>query len=236
MSGLAAVLGKELRQAFVTPIAYTVMAVFWGLAGYYFSFNVFFVNAADMVNTFHNMSILLMLIVPLLTMRLFAEENRSGTMELLLALPLGEAGIVLGKYLAALAVLFLMLLGTASAIVPLTLFARPDLGPIIGGYLGVALLGAAFTAIGVFVSALCTNQLVAAVTTWAVLVLLWYVDYAAAFTGDLGLTRALKHLCFSEHYVELIRGVLPLASIAYLGGIVVVALAATTQAVRMRRA
>jgi ABC-2 type transport system permease protein len=236
MTGLVAVLGKELRQAFLTPIAYTLMAVFWGLAGYYFSFNVFFVNAADMVNTFHNMSILLMLIVPLLTMRLFAEENRSGTLELLLALPIDEAGIVLGKYLAGLAVLLLMILGTASAIVPLALFARPDLGPILGGYLGIALLGAAYLAIGLFVSSLCTNQLVAALTTWAVLVLLWYIDYAAAFTGDLALTRLVKHLCFSEHYVELIRGVLPLTAIAYVGGIVAVALAATTQAVRMRRA
>lgn len=235
MTGLAAVLGKELRQAFVTPIAYALMAVFWALAGYYFSFNVFFVNAADMVNTFHNMSILLMLLVPLLTMRLFAEENRSGTMELLLALPIEEGGIVLGKYLAALVVVLLMLAGTASAIVPLALFARPDLGPILGGYLGIALLGAAYLAIGLFVSALCTNQLVAAAVTWGVLVLLWYIDYAAAFTGDLELARIIKHICFSEHYVELIRGVLPLASVAYFGGIVAVSLAATTLALRMRR-
>jgi ABC-2 type transport system permease protein len=236
MSGVLTVLAKELRQAFVTPVAYVLMAVFWALTGYYFTFNVFFVNAADMVNTFHNISILLMLIVPLLTMRFFAEENRIGTIELLLTLPLDEAQLVLGKFLAGLAVLGLMLAGTASALVPLVLFAEPDLGPIVGGYLGVALMGAAYLAIGLFISALCTNQIVAALTTWALFVLLWYIDYASSFVANVGLARLIRHLCFSEHYVELIRGVLPLASLVYFGSIVAVALAATVQAVRARRA
>ena len=236
MNGALVVLAKELRQAFVTPVAYVLMAVFWALSGYYFTFNVFFVNAADMVNTFHNISILLMLIVPLLTMRLFAEENRIGTMELLLTLPLDEAQLVLGKFFAGLAVLGLMLAGTASALVPLALFAEPDLGPIVGGYLGVVLMGAAYLAIGLFISALCTNQIVAALVTWALFVLLWYIDYASSFAANVGLARLIRHICFSEHYVELIRGVLPLASLAYFGSIVVVLLAATVQAVRARRA
>ena len=94
-----------------------------------------------MVNAFHNMSILLMLVMPLLTMRIFAEENRAGTTEFLLSLPLGEPAIVFGKFLAALAVLGLMIGGTATTLVPLTAFGHPDLGPVIGGYLGVSCWG-----------------------------------------------------------------------------------------------
>lgn len=236
MTGLGAVFRKEVRHYFVTPVAYVLLAVFWALAGYYFSFNVFFVNVAEMINSFHNMSILLMLIMPLLTMRLFAEENRSGTAELLLTLPLDETAIVLGKYLASLVVLLLMVGGTVTALLPLTLFGRPDLGPVIGGYLGILLLGAAFMALGLFVSSLCSNQIVAALMTWAVLVLLWYVDYASAFAGSAGLARTIKYLCLSQHYVDLIRGVVPLGTVTYLLGIVVLSLTFAAQAVRLRRA
>jgi ABC-2 type transport system permease protein len=231
-----AVFRKELRQYFSTPVAYALLAVFWALSGYYFSFNVFFVHVAQMVNAFHNMSILLMLVMPLLTMRIFAEENRAGTTEFLLSLPLGEPAIVFGKFLAALVVLGLMIGGTATTLVPLTVFGHPDLGPVIGGYLGVFLLGTAFLAIGLFISALCSNQLVAALVTWAVFVLLWYIDYAVTLTDSAPLVRLLMHLCFSQHYVDLIRGVLTSPTVAYFGGIVAAFLALTVQALRMRRA
>ena len=235
MRGFAAVFRKELHQYFATPIAYALMAVFWALTGYYFSFNVFFVNVAQMVNAFHNMSILLLLIMPLLTMRVFAEENRTGTAELLLTLPLDEAAIVAAKFAAALVVLVLMIAGTASALVPLTLFGEPDLGPVLGGYIGVLLMGMTFLAIGLFISSLCANQLVAALLTWGLLVLLWYVDYVAEFASGYGLARTARHLSLSVHYTDLIRGVLPVPSVVYLCGIVLWTLTLTVQTLRLRR-
>ncbi len=235
MSGFTAVFVKELRQYFATPIAYALMAVFWALAGYYFSFNVFFVNVAQMVNAFHNMSILMLLVMPLLTMRVFAEENRTGTAELLLTLPLDESGVVLGKFAAALVLLVLMLAGTAAALVPLTLFGEPDLGPVVGGYIGVFLMGCTFIAIGVLVSSLCSNQLVAALVSWAILVLLWYVDYLSGLDVSFALSATVRHLSFSSHYTDLIRGVLPVPAIVYLTGIVVWTLTLTIQILRLRR-
>lgn len=235
MSGFLAVFRKDLRVFFATPVAYAALAVFWALTGYYFSFNVFFVNVAQMVNAFHNMSLLLMLMVPLLSMRSFAEENRTGTAELLLTLPLSEAGIVLGKFMAGSVVLLLMVAGTTTAIVPLVLFGQPDLGPVVGGYLGVLLLGFAFLAIGTLVSSLCSNQFVAALVTWGILVLLWYIDYLSGLQVSFVAARLIRHLSFSFHYVDLIRGVIPIGALVYFPGIVLLALTATVQVLKSRR-
>ena len=236
MNGFTAVYIKEIRQYFATPIPYVLLAVFWALMGYYFSFNVFFVNVAQMVNAFHNMSIMLLLIVPLVTMRIFAEENRSHTIELLMTLPLDEAGIVFGKYLASLTLLFFMLLGTATALVPLTAFGQPDLGPVLGGYIGIALLGATFLAVGILISSLCENQLVAALLTWATLLLFWYVDYVSNFAPNLETAKLIRHLSFSIHYIDLIRGILPLATVVYFITVIVFATTLTVQILKARRA
>jgi len=235
MTGFFALLSKELHQYFATPIAYALIAVFWAASGYFFAFNVLFVSAAHMVTAFHNMSLILLLIVPVLTMRTFAEERRAGTLELLLTLPLREEAIVLAKFSAALAILLAMLAGSAAALVPLALFGRPDMGPILGGYIGVFLLGAAFLAIGIFVSSLSANQVVAAVVTWGLLALLWFVDYGAALEGGFLLARTLRHLSFSVHYLDIIRGVLNLETAVYFAGLIAVMLTASTQALKAPR-
>ena len=173
MNAFVALYLKELRELFATPIAFVLLAVFWALAGWFFSFGLFFVNVAQMVGTFHNISLLLLLVMPLVTMRIFAEENKSGTIELLLSLPLSELQIVLAKFAAAFTMLLLMLAGSATAVLPLVMYAQPDLGPIVGGYLGITMLGAAFLGIGLLVSALTSNQIVAALVTWGTLTLLW---------------------------------------------------------------
>ncbi|MEZ5661288.1 MAG: ABC transporter permease subunit [Burkholderiaceae bacterium] len=235
MSGFTAILRKELREYFAAPIAPVLLAAFWALTGYFSSFNLFIVNAVHMVTSFHNMSLLLLLLMPLMTMRTFAEENKSGTFELLMTLPLTEVQIVLGKYAAAAIVLLLMLAGTATAVVPLVLFGQPDLGPVLGGYMGIALLGSAFAAIGLFVSSMCTNQIVAAAITWAVLLGLWFADYAANIGWMPELGPVFRHLSFSVHYIDLIRGVFSNAALAYFGSIVVVSLVATIVVLRERR-
>jgi ABC-2 type transport system permease protein len=235
MSGCLAILRKELRQYFGTPIAYVLIAVFWAASGYFFSFSLFLANVLEMVTTFHNMSILLLLLMPLLTMRSFAEESAVGTLELLMALPLGPAAIVFGKFLAAEFVLIVMLVGSATALVPLLFFGAPDLGPILGGYIGVLLLGSAFVGIGLSISSLCSNQIVAATLTWAVLLLLWFIDYGAKVAGGYTLTLLLRHLSVSQHYLDLIRGILPLSTIAYLLALTVLSVAVTVQGLQWRR-
>jgi ABC-2 type transport system permease protein len=227
---------KELREYFATPIAFVLLAVFWGLAGWFFSFGLFFVNLAQMVGSFHNMSVLLLLLVPLLTMRIFAEENKSGTMELLLSLPLSELQIVLAKFAASFTVLLVMLAGSASAVLPLVLYARPDIGPILGGYLGITLLGTAFMGVGILVSSLTSNQIVAAVLTWGVLTLLWFADYAATIDALPALRAVFMHLSFSVHYVDVIRGVINLGTVCYFSSVMVLSLTLTVWALTARRA
>lgn len=219
----------------MSPIGYILMAVFWAVSGYFFSFNVFFVHAVHMVTAFHNMSLLLMLILPLVTMRIFAEEAKMGTMELMLTMPLSELGVVCGKFLAAAIVFLAMLAGSAAAVVPLVMFGEPDLGPIVGGYLGVFLLGLCFLGIGIFISSLCSNQIVAAVVTWAVLIVLWFADYAATLFNDTFLVTLFRQLSFSVHYLDLIRGVIGNNIAAYAVGLIGVTLVASAQALKARR-
>ena len=236
MNALRALFVKELREYFATPIAFVLLAVFWALSGWFFSFGLFFVNVAQMVGSFHNMSLLLLLVMPLLTMRIFAEENKNGTMELLLSLPLAEWQIVGAKFGAAFVMLLIMLAGTASAVLPLMLFAQPDLGPIVGGYLGITLLGAAFMGVGMLMSLLTANQIVAALLTWGVLTLLWFADYASALDAVAGWRGLFLHLSFSVHYVDVIRGVLNLATVCYFVSVLTVSLVLTTVLLKGRRA
>ena len=236
MTALSALFVKELREYFATPIAFVLLAVFWALTGWFFSFGLFFVNVAQMVGSFHNMSLLLLLVMPLLTMRVFAEENKSGTMELLLSLPLAEWQIVLAKFAAAFVMLLIMLAGTALAVVPLILYAQPDLGPILGGYIGITLLGAAFMGVGMLVSSCTSNQIVAALVTWGLLTLLWFADYPASLEVMPGLRGFFRHLSFSVHYVDVIRGVINLGTVGYFISVVVVSLLMTGVILKGRRA
>lgn len=231
----ATLFARELTHYFVTPIAYVIIAAFWAASGFFFSFNALFVSAIDMVTAFHNMSLLLMLMMPLISMRTVAEERQNHTLELLLTLPLGDSVIILAKYAALLVVLLLMLAGSALAVVPLALHAEPDYGPIIGGYAGIFLLAAAFAAIGVLASSLATNQVVAAVTTWSVLLLLWFVDYAASLDPGAGATRWLQHVSFSVQYLDVIRGVLSRSAVVYFLTLSCVCLVAAAQVLKLRR-
>lgn len=227
---------KELREMLATPMAWTLLVVFWMVSGYLFSFNLFFVSAAHLVTAFHNISILLLLVVPLLTMRSFAEEAKSGTLELLMTLPLSDLGIVLGKFLAMSIVLGLMLAGTAVAVLPLAFFSRPEMAPIVGGYIGVAFFGAACAAVGQWVSGLCRNQIVAASVSWAILTLLWFFDYGARLGDDTQfLAGLLNHLSFSVHYIDAIRGIINLQTLVYFTSVSLLALALNWALLRSRR-
>ena len=129
-----------------------------------------------------------------------------------------------------------MLAGSATAVLPLVLYAQPDLGPIAGGYLGITMLGAAFLGVGLLVSALTSNQIVAALVTWGALTLLWFADYAATIDAMPGLRGLFQHLSLSAHYVDVIRGVVNLGTVVYFASALVVSLALTVAALKGRRA
>ena len=171
---------KEVRALFVSPIAYAVITVFLVLTGYTFAVTLFMTKQATLGYIFFQGAMQLVLLVPLVTMRQFAEERRGGTLELLLTAPVREGGIVLAKFAASMAVLLAMLAFTSVYAFILGVVGNPDWGPVYSGYLGLVLLAGALVSIGLAVSALTTNQIVAAVVSLGIFGLLWAIDTWAA--------------------------------------------------------
>jgi ABC-2 type transport system permease protein len=177
---LRALLAKEIRALFVSPVAYAVGAVFLVLSGYSFAVTLIVAKQASLVHIFLQAAMLLVLLVPILTMRLFAEERRSGTLELLLTSPAREIDIVLAKFAAAMILLMAMTGLTSSYALVLGLYGQPDWGPVYSGYVGLLLLAGALVALGLAISALTANQIVAAVISLGIFGILWAIDSLAA--------------------------------------------------------
>lgn len=206
MNGVIAILKKELITYFRSPIAYFVVAVFLLGTGYFFIYNVFMTGSATMDVTFQNMGILLLIVVPAITMRLFSGEYNARTMELLMTLPLGPWAIVLGKYLGAAAILLIMTAATAVNLVPLFLYGTPDATLILSGYIGFVLLGFACLAIGQLFSAMTQNQIIAALVTLPALLGFWFIGNLKTFQTSTSLRNLFEYLSFSAHYGDFIRG------------------------------
>ena len=205
MSSLSALVDKELRTLFQAPIAWMVIGVFLALMGYSFTLTLFNNRYATLVHIFFQVAGLLLLIVPIITMRLLAEERRAGTLELLLTAPVKEIHVVLAKYLAGMAVVLLMIGLTAAYAVVLGVYGTPEWGPIYSGYLGLALLASTLVSLGLAVSALTSNQVIAAMVTIGVSFLLWMVDTLAAMLPD-ALERVLISLSLLARFTPFATG------------------------------
>lgn len=177
-------LGKEVRALFYSPIAYIIIAVFLLLMGYSFTLTLFINKFATLIHIVFQSAGLLLLLVPIITMRSFAEERKAGTLELLLTAPVRESHVVLAKYLASMLVVLAMIGLTGAYAIVLGLFGTPDWGPIYSGYLGLALFASLLVSLGLMVSALTSNQVVAAIVTIGISFLLWTIDSLAQMLPD----------------------------------------------------
>ncbi len=173
-------LDKELRSLFVQPIAWVLIAVFLLVMGYTFVTNLALTRSASLIRIVFQAAVLLLLFVPLLTMRQFAEERRHGTLELLLATPARERDLVFAKFLAGMTLIVAMLAPTLVYPLVLAWHGQPDWGPVYSGYLGLLLLASMLNAIGLALSALTSNQVVAATLAVGLSLLLWMIDTFAA--------------------------------------------------------
>jgi ABC-2 type transport system permease protein len=173
---LLTLLAKEERAVFASPIAYALIAVFLLLIGYTFTAYLFLNKVATLAHVFFQMSSLFLLMVPVITMRLVAEERKTGTLELLLTSPVREIEVVLAKFAASMTLVVVML--ALSIVYPMVLaeYGSPDWGPVYSGYLGLLLFAGALVAIGLVVSGLTSNQVVAAVVSLGLFLLLWMID------------------------------------------------------------
>lgn len=208
MSGVIAIYQKELLNYFRSPIAYFVLAVFALGTGYFFTYNTFMTGDATMNETFSNMGVLLLLVIPVISMRLFAAEYSARTMELLSTLPLQAWQIVFGKYLGAVTILVLMTAGTTINLVPLFLYGNPDATKLLSGYFGFLLVGMASIAIGQLFSSLTQNQIIAALITVPVLLGFWFIGNLQYFQTSYSLRILFSYLSFSLHFGDFIRGLI----------------------------
>ncbi len=233
MSAPAVLLRKELHATFTSPIAYTVAAVFLLVTGYTFSLTLFFTKVANLTYIFHQMYVLLILLVPVLTMRAFAEERRADTLELLLTAPVHEVWIVLAKFLAALILVTGLLAASSAYTVVLGLYGEPDLAPIYGGYLGLFLLACLLVSIGTLTSSLTENQVVAATCSLGVCLMLWFAD-SAAYMVPAPLDAVAINLSLIGHFTTFVSGSLFLSDAGYYLTLSLLALFLTTRVVTDR--
>ncbi len=210
-----------------SPLFYGVAAAFLLLGGYFFSVSLVVTQTATLSWYFGDAAILLLFIAPLLTMRLFAEERARGTDELLFTLPLPTWRVVLGKYLAALAVGGLLLAGSIAYLFILAAVGEPRWGEVASSYLGMVLLLAAFLAVGCLASALTASPLLAAVGGFALLLLLWLAGWAAdVLQGAPG--EWMRSLAMSARFEDFLRGVVDSSHVVFFLSIALAALVLTT--------
>ena len=244
---------KELRLYFTSPVAYVLLTIFLLIAGYFFySIFAFFtrasmqtamnpgmgrdLNVTDSVlrPLFSNVSVILLLLMPMVTMRLFAEERRAGTIELLLTYPVRDGAVLISKYLAAMTMYGVMLAGTLLYPAILFYFAKVEWGPLATAYLGLLLMGAMLLGIGIFASSLTENQIVAALIAFGISLMFWIVGWSAEFAGG-PLGTVLTHLSILEHNDTFAKGVLDTKDIIYYVDFSALFLFLTLRALEARR-
>jgi len=225
---MLAIAGRELRSLFLSPLAWTVLAVTTFIHAWIFLIQVdtwvdqlqpAFAGQAeapgvtDMIAAplFATAAMLLLLVVPLLTMRLISEERRSGSLRLLQSSPVANWQVVLGKFLGVFALLSLMVLLVALMPLSLQLGTQLDLGKWAAGVLGLWLLVGAFAAAGLYMSAMTRQPIIAAITTFGLLLLLWMIDWAANGEGG----EVVAYLSIIGHFQSLSRGLVALSDLAY---------------------
>jgi ABC-2 type transport system permease protein len=220
---ILAIARKDISHYFASPMGYIVLAVFFFVAGFFFNLIIQQTRMAAMNYVFQNTSILMLFLSPLITMRLWSEEEKSGTAELLKTSPLSLWEIVLGKYLAVCAFFGVMLSSTVVYLLILLMTGNPDLGPVFANYLGYILVVMTFFAVGLLASTMSENQIISAVIAYGMLLMLWVIGLAGTnMTGALG--DFIKYIAVFSHMEDFYRGVIDLTHLFYFASLIFLAL------------
>lgn len=232
MSNTITIWRKELQSYFRSPIAYGVLAFFALISGYFFYVGVVYfvrasvqssmmgqsqpmsVNDSVVRPLLGNISVIGLFLIPMITMRLFAEEKRSGTIELLITSPVKDLEIIMGKWLAALTLYASMLGLSVVSMATLFFYGKPDLRPLLSGYLGLLLLGGALLSIGTFISTCTKNQIVAGVAGFSVCLLLWVLDWMSSFQDSVA-GKVLSYISVLQHFDSFSKGVIDSRDVVY---------------------
>lgn len=236
MRNVIALTRKELVIYFTSPMAYVIAGVFLALTGVFFTDSIDrpFAEASMRGVLFSSVFFLMPLLPPILTMRLLAEEQKLGTIELLLTAPIRDVEVVIAKYLASFLILAVTITLTLFYVIILGYYSSPDPGPILSGYLGFLLYGAATLSIGLMASSLTGNQIVAAVVGFGIILLLTVINRVSSIlTGTAA--SILEQLSLTTHFDAFARGVIDSSDVIYFLMVILVFLFLTTRSLESRR-
>ena len=252
MSNVLAIAQKELKAYFASPIAYVIIGLFALVFGFFFYIGVAYfvqqsmqmmgmqggptqnVNEAVIRGLFLNASVILLFVLPMITMRTYSEEKRSGTIELLLTSPLTDWQIILGKFLGAMGLYATMLAVTFIHMGVLFALGNPEWKPVATSYLGLLLMGGTFIAIGLLISSLTKNQIIAVMGTFAVVLLGWIVNWASTLAGPTG-REVLDYLGITNHLEDFTRGIIDTKHVVYYVSLITFSLFLTARSVDSER-
>jgi len=234
MSPALVISRREIRTYFNSPVAYIVVTVFMVLTGYLFFPPLFVEGQADMRGFFGNMPILFMFLAPAITMRLLADEKASGTLELLITMPVRDWDVVLGKFLAAMALLCTALGLTVVFAISVKMLGPLDRGPTIGGYIGLVLMGGSYIAIGVMTSAFSRNSIAAFIVAFAISFVLFLFGRLTQFVPQ-SIQPIIAFLSIESHFENIGRGVIDSRDVIYYLSVISICLLTATLSLESRR-
>ena len=252
MSNVLAIAQKELKGYFASPIAYVIIGLFAVVFGFFYYIGVayFIQQSAQMMGLqggpsqnineqvirplFLNASVILLFVLPMITMRTYSEEKRTGTIELLLTSPLTDVQIIMGKFLGAMALYAAMLAVTIVHIGVLFALGNPEWKPVATSYLGLLLMGGSFIAIGLLISSFTRNQIIAVMGTFAVVLLGWIINWASTLAGPTG-REVLDYLGMTNHLEDFTRGIIDTKHVVYYVSLITFALFLTARSVDSER-
>jgi len=225
---------KELKGYFDSPIAYIVITIFLLISGWFFFSDLFLVNQASLRNLFSIVPFIFMFFVPAVTMRLISEEKRSGTIELLLTLPVRDHEIILGKFLAGMILISVSVILTLVYTLTLSGLGDLDAGSVVAGYIGLIFLGATYVSVGVFTSSLTQNQVVAFITSFLIIFILFMLNKVLIFVPSF-LASFFEYLSVDYHFSNISRGVIDSRDLIYYLSIIFLFLFLSVRALESRK-
>jgi ABC-2 type transport system permease protein len=234
MSPALVISRREIRTYFNSPVAYIVVTVFSIITGYLFFTQLFIEKQAELRGLFNIMPLLFMFMIPAITMRLLADEKASGTLELLITMPVRDSEVVIGKFLAAMALLCTAIGLTLVFAITVKSLGPLDRGPTIGGYLGLVLMGGAYVSIGVMASALTRNSIVSFIVAFAISFALYLLGRLTQFLPQ-ALQKLVAYLSIDGHFENVGRGVIDTRDLIYYFSVMVVCLLIATLSLESRR-
>lgn len=231
---MLAILRREMSAYFTSPIGYIFLAVFYFFSGMFF-YNVLYSNTTNVAMVFSGIFTVLLFIIPLLTMRSLSEEKKQKTDQLLLTSPVSLSGLVLGKFLAAFFMYAIALAVTVLYSIILAGFESPQWAVVIGNIFGALILGAALIAIGLFISSLTENQMIAAVGSFAVMMFIMMMDSFASIIPVAFISTLLQNLSFMSRYSDFTSGILNIGNVLFFVSVAVIFNFLTVRILEKRR-